>query len=299
VLESDFAVVASFTKRNSPIFQKDSDFEVFIDAAGSCHCYKELEVNAINTVWNLLLTRPYSNGGGEHSGRVAEPGAPDYYEVAAQRTATRLLSGALDDPAGATWAVEIALAHSDTLARQPGAQAPSVGARWRINFSRVERCGEVNWTWQPQTVWEPSKRRYQGMVNMHLPDAWGFVEFGEEGLRVQEAGQNFPVAAAPEDAAHDAAFRLYYAQHAYREAKGSFAPSVEALSDYINEAALAPCALTISTDADDMAAAMGSGGEAQGASAEPKAFVATATHLDGASVSVRHDRLVVSRRVPS
>ena len=58
IVESTFEVVASFTERNSPIFQKDSDFEVFIDAAGSCHAYKELEVNPANVVWNLLLTRP-------------------------------------------------------------------------------------------------------------------------------------------------------------------------------------------------------------------------------------------------
>lgn len=57
VLTSDFEVVAEFTARNSPIFQKDSDFEVFVDAASSCHNYKELEVNARNVVWNLVRSR--------------------------------------------------------------------------------------------------------------------------------------------------------------------------------------------------------------------------------------------------
>ena len=43
--------------------------------------------------------RPYAAGGEEYSGRVATPGAPRHYDVAAQRTATRVLSGALN-PAG-------------------------------------------------------------------------------------------------------------------------------------------------------------------------------------------------------
>ena len=204
IVESTSEVVSSFTERNSPIFQKDSDFEVFIDAAGTHHSYKELEVNPSNVVWNLLLTRPYADGGGEHSGRVAAPGAPDFYEVAAQRTATRLLKGRLGAPSGATWAVEIAMAHSDTLVCQPSARPPAVGHRWRINFSRVEECGAVNWTyarvhassqtpsrppgllahesqppmfarriavrrWGPQVVWQPRTGRYEGQVNMHLP----------------------------------------------------------------------------------------------------------------------------------
>jgi hypothetical protein len=59
LLQSDNRTVAtSFTKRNEPIFQQDSDFEVFLDPAASCHFYKELELNAWNTVWNLYLDKP-------------------------------------------------------------------------------------------------------------------------------------------------------------------------------------------------------------------------------------------------
>ena len=166
-----------FTERNSPIYQKDSDFEVFIDADYSCHQYKEFEVNPNNVVWNLMLTQPYADGGEECSGRVATPKENDrYYEVAKQRSATRLLSGAIGDPNGATWAVEVAFAHSDTLARcafPSRAIQPTVGNRWRVNFSRVERCGEINWTWAPQIIWEPrSKCRRPGKVNSASPRRW-------------------------------------------------------------------------------------------------------------------------------
>ena len=53
ILESDFEVRATYLNRNEPIYQQDSDFEVFIDPFHSCHDYKEMEMNALNTVWNL------------------------------------------------------------------------------------------------------------------------------------------------------------------------------------------------------------------------------------------------------
>ena len=67
VVKCSFETIASFTERNSPIYQKDSDFEVFIDADYSCHQYKEFEVNPNNVVWNLMLTQPYADGGEECS----------------------------------------------------------------------------------------------------------------------------------------------------------------------------------------------------------------------------------------
>jgi len=49
-------------------------------------------------------------------------------------------------------------------------KSPRVGNMMRINFSRVERQGAINWTWQPQVVWDPKNQRYTGYVAMHLPD---------------------------------------------------------------------------------------------------------------------------------
>lgn len=67
-LEED-SVWANVTRRNDVVFH-DNDFEVFVDPDGSTHNYKEFEVNAINTTWNLWLNRPYRNGGHENSTRV-------------------------------------------------------------------------------------------------------------------------------------------------------------------------------------------------------------------------------------
>ena len=46
----------------------NDDFEVFLDAPGCYHGYKELEMKAFNTVWNLMLDKTYNDGGSEHGG---------------------------------------------------------------------------------------------------------------------------------------------------------------------------------------------------------------------------------------
>src|SRR5439155_2435994 len=53
---------ATLTKHDSVIF-RDHDFEVFIDPNGDSHEYYELEINALGTTWDLLLPRPYKDGG--------------------------------------------------------------------------------------------------------------------------------------------------------------------------------------------------------------------------------------------
>lgn len=55
-------VWGTLTEHDSVIFQ-DNDFEVFIDPNGDNHEYYEFEINALNTGWDLLLPRPYKDGG--------------------------------------------------------------------------------------------------------------------------------------------------------------------------------------------------------------------------------------------
>jgi len=53
---------ATLTRHDAVIFQ-DHDFEVFIDPNGDSHEYYEFEINALGTGWDLLLPRPYKDGG--------------------------------------------------------------------------------------------------------------------------------------------------------------------------------------------------------------------------------------------
>ena len=51
----------TLTEHDSVIFQ-DNDFEVFIDPDGDNHNYYEIEINALNTEWDLRLPKPYRDG---------------------------------------------------------------------------------------------------------------------------------------------------------------------------------------------------------------------------------------------
>lgn len=50
---------ATFDKQDMVIFQ-ENNIEIFIDPDGDTHHYMELEINAIGTIWDLILTKPYS-----------------------------------------------------------------------------------------------------------------------------------------------------------------------------------------------------------------------------------------------
>src|SRR6516162_1232644 len=91
-------VWATLTKHDSIIFN-DNDFEVFIDPNGDNHEYYEFEINALNTTWDLLLPRPYKDGGK----------AVNSWEIPGLKTAVHV-NGTLNDPADTDkgWSVELA-----------------------------------------------------------------------------------------------------------------------------------------------------------------------------------------------
>lgn len=89
------SVWANVTRRNDVVFH-DNDFEVFVDADGSTHNYKEFEVNAINTTWNLWLNKPYRDGGHENSTRVDPEFGFDMFGKGLQSAV--FVPGAVNDP---------------------------------------------------------------------------------------------------------------------------------------------------------------------------------------------------------
>ena len=171
---------ASITKRDAVIFH-DNDFEVFIDPDSDTHDYYELELNALNTVWDLLLIKPYRD-----RGQVAF----NSWDFKGLKTAVHL-QGSLNDASDKDeyWSVEIAIPW-ESLAEASHKPTPPVDNDiWKINFSRV------NWQLEkeadgyskkinPDTnhffpemniVWSP-----QGLIAMHYPEMWGDVMFCHE-----------------------------------------------------------------------------------------------------------------------
>jgi Carbohydrate family 9 binding domain-like len=164
-------VWATLTEKNSIIYH-DNDFEVFIDPDGDAREYYEFEMNALNTIWELTLDKPYHEGGTPILGTNL-PGLKSAVFV----------DGTINNPADVDhgWSVEIAFPWSGLASYQPrGTSPPTPGDRWRMDFSRVEWPVEIvdgkyqkvpnkregNWVWSPM-----------GMIDMHRPERWGFVKF--------------------------------------------------------------------------------------------------------------------------
>ncbi len=156
-------VHGTLTEHDSVIFH-DNDFEVFIKPLPDTLSYYEYEINALNTGWDLFLPRPYKMGGK----------ADNDWNIDGLKTAIAV-QGTLNksDDKDHGWTVEIAYPLSAFQARQD-VPHPIDGTVWRINFSRVEwKAGqpkEDNWVWSPQ-----------GVVNMHVPDKWGYLRFHKAG----------------------------------------------------------------------------------------------------------------------
>jgi len=201
-------VWATLTQHDSVIFH-DNDFEIFIDPNSDNHEYYEIEVNALGTEWDLLLIRPYKDGGP----------AVNSWEIPGLKVAVHV-DGTLNDPADTdkNWTVEVAIPWNVLAECAHRAAPPSDGDQWRINFSRVEWEVEVvdgkyqkiagkpedNWVWSPQ-----------GIIDMHRPEKWGYVQFS-----TAKKADFHPDPSAP---ARGLLHQVYYAQRDYKQKHGRWA----------------------------------------------------------------------------
>jgi hypothetical protein len=179
-------VWGTIRERNAVMFE-DNDFELFLDPDGDGLNYYELEINALGTLWELSLDRPYRDGGVPTSG----------CNIEGLKSAVHV-RGSLNDPSDEDegWSVELAIPWKGLAIYNPGgSMPPRPGDTWRVNFSRVQWRHEIvdgayvrvpphgtprtpglnpedqehpedNWVWSPQ-----------GAINMHLPHRWGDVTF--------------------------------------------------------------------------------------------------------------------------
>ena len=210
---------ATLRQRDTVIFY-DDDFEIFIDPDGDGHNYYEFEMNAHNTVWDLLMLWPYHLGRGpNHVFNWNNPGL---------RTAVSI-KGSLNDPTDRDeyWFVEIAFPWSALRELAPGRKMPKEGDQWRVNFSRVDWHMEVidgryvkvkdvktgkhrppeNWVWSPT-----------GRIDMHRPETWGFVQFS--GRSSGSTPEAFTV--NPDENIKWALWQLFYQQRAFHKEHGRY-----------------------------------------------------------------------------
>jgi hypothetical protein len=170
--------VWAYVKHHDEIVFHDNDFEVFVNPQNITHQYYEIEVNAINTIFDLFLNKPYRDFGD----------AMINWNADGLRTAVKV-QGTLNDPSDKDkgWTVEMAIPFK-ALYIGNYLQIPHEGTLWRINFSRVEwdtkavngryvketkadgsLKPEHNWVWSPQ-----------GIIDMHAPERWGYLLFTQK-----------------------------------------------------------------------------------------------------------------------
>lgn len=211
-------VWADITQRDAVIFH-NNDFEVFIKPNQFQPYYAEFEVNALGTLWELFLARPYRRNGP----------VLNHWDL----NETKLgidINGSLNDPSDVdqSWNVEMAIPIKAIGDIDRGAKF-GVGSTWRINFSRVQWEHEIindtyhrkrdgngllipenNWVWSPQYA-----------VDMHRPEHWGYLHFAEK--------SNNEVANDTLKSEYQLLFHLYRKQLAWKVKTGTFTDIIKNL----------------------------------------------------------------------
>ncbi len=216
---------ANLRQRDTIIFY-DNDFEIFIDPDGDNHNYYEYEVNAFNTVWDLLLPKPYRDGGLPVTN----------WDINGLRSAVKIY-GTINDPADKDekWTVETAIPMKVLNELNKGSKAADK-VQWRLNFSRVEWETEVidgkyhkvkdpstgktlpehNWVWSPQSV-----------INMHEPETWGFIQFSKE----QPGKEKVKFKYNKDEDVKWELMQIYHAQQAYGKSTNKWAKKIKQLKN--------------------------------------------------------------------
>jgi hypothetical protein len=215
---------ATLRQRDTVIYY-DNDFEVFIDPDNDTHGYYEFEMNAYNTVWDLLLTRPYRD-----YGKVI-----DAWDITGLKSAVKIY-GTINDPSDRDdrWTVELAFPFE--VLNEWG-NMPVNGTQWRMNFSRVNWkirtengkyaketdhatgriLPEYNWLWSPQ-----------GLINVHYPELWGFVQFSSS----NGSGEPAAFIPDPDEMVRWELRRLYYAERAFSSEKKHYTAVISMLGPF-------------------------------------------------------------------
>jgi hypothetical protein len=167
---------ATLKEHDATVYQ-DNALEIFIDTEGTGQNYIEFQINALGTVWDLIMSKAYRNGGRPISD----------WDIKGLKKAV-YIEGTINNSNDQDryWSVEIAFPLKSLLLGQR--KMPDVGTIWRMNLSRVQ--------WQllkekgAYSRKKDDKGRVlpaeyiswstQGIVNFHYPERWGYVQFGDE-----------------------------------------------------------------------------------------------------------------------
>ena len=205
---------------------RENAFEIFIDPDNDTHNYYELQINALNTISDLLLIKPYRDG------KKSSISSWDFKEL---KSAVKI-NGSLNNPSDldSSWIIEIAIPWESFREVSSTSLPPKDKDKWRLNFLRVhwntriinnhyskilnselDNFSSPNyWTWSPQ-----------GVVNMHYPEMWGYVQFSTQ---TPEANNISYIVNDDEDIKWQLR-QLYYSQNQFYLDNGKYATDLEDL----------------------------------------------------------------------
>lgn len=225
---------ATLTERESVIFY-DNDFEIFVDPDSDTQQYYEYEMNALNTVWDLMLTKAYRD--------LGKP--VNSFDFNGLKSAV-YIDGELNNPSADNhfWSVEIVLPFKSLGECALHTGTPKDGEFYRVNFSRVQWLVDIidgkyikrtdengralpedNWVWAPT-----------GVVNIHYPELWSFLFFSKDTPNANSSRTY----AIPENEYRKWELRkLYYAQQAYFDNNKHYCNDIDELKALLSQ--ISPC----------------------------------------------------------
>jgi len=198
--------VAATTSQRDDIVFLENDLEVFIDGGD---CYYELEINALNTIYEVFFIwrDAYQKGGkfdvpafdvfkekaltfGGDYDRTADsfwwgrhPRGLRWafldYDMEGLETAVKI-DGEINNPSHVDkgWTLEIAIPWKSMHWLANGRSLPpSDGDTWRIFFGRFQKLLSSGKEIQPHPAWAFNKH---GIYDTHLPECFTYVHFSTE-----------------------------------------------------------------------------------------------------------------------
>ena len=231
-------------KNHDEVVYYNNDFEIFIDPDGDGHNYFEIEVNAIGTIFDLAIEKPY---------RAPTPTFVQFqWDCPGLKVKTQV-QGTLNNPKDEDkgWTVEFAIPRKAIA--QSFDNYLRAGNYLRIGFSRVEwqfdldgtkysrkkesggkYLPEDNWTWGPT-----------GMVAMHMPERWGFVYLS--GNKVGKKKEKFEYPADFD--AERLLWAMFYAQEEQFASQGRYYSRVDDFALTDKEMKLLPAGAKLKVEA--------------------------------------------------
>ena len=202
---------ATIDKNDSTLYLENV-FEIFIDPSGDTHNYFEIEVNALGTVWDLMLTKPYRDGGV----------AINSWDVKGLKKGVSI-NGTINNgqDKDIKWTLELAIPLQELMINYAEIENKFIRVNlartsWDITYTNgaYERETDDAYYW----VWSP-----QNTLSFHEPEQWGYLCFLDEGTEMKDILKSH----AESEYYKYVLRKIYYAQHSSRTKNGTFIRNLE------------------------------------------------------------------------